>query len=395
MSIDIQAAAKAKESYLLDLRHELHMYPEIACEEERTSARIAEELEKLGIPHEIIGNRNVVGILTGLGKGPDADSAIAIRADIDALPMPEEVDWEYKSKIPGKCHACGHDSHAACLLAAAACLVEMKEAFSGTVYLCFQIAEEVSGGGAQDLAAYLEAKGNVREVIANHIAAGSPVGVCTSKGGSFSAGNCHWRITVTGNGGHGSRPDLCVDPLRPAAMILNALTMIPTNYSTPFEPLVVSPCMIHGGTAFNIIPDTCVIDGNMRFFNTKRLPEIVAKIEEISSQIAAAFGATAKLDNIVTCYPVTNDPEITEKCRRIAESLPGVSYEAREEPGMGSDDFCYFSEKFRSCYFQFGAKSDRPGTSPNHHNTKFFLDEKGFLPVVEFFLQYVLTYMPA
>ncbi|MCF0150155.1 MAG: amidohydrolase [Firmicutes bacterium] len=393
MAIDVKAIAKEKEGYLLDLRHEFHMYPEIACQEERTSARIAEELKKLGIPYELVGNRNVVGIVKGNGNGPDKDKAIAMRADFDALPMEEEIDWEFKSKIPGVSHACGHDSHAACLLAAAACLNELKDQFSGTVYLCFQIAEEISGGGAQDLAAWLQKQGNIREVLAQHISASNPVGEIHSRAGSHAAGNCHWKVTVHGSGGHGSRPDMSVDPLRPACMILNALAMIPSNYSTPFEPLVVSPCMIHGGTAFNIIPDTCTIDGNLRFFNTRRLPEILAKMEEIAKNIAAGFGATVTIDNTVTCYPVTNDKQVTARCRSLAEEM-GFHYVENEEPGMGSDDFCYFSELFPSCYYGFGALSDMPGASPKHHNTKFFLNEDGFLPTVEFFLQYVLTYMP-
>lgn len=384
--MNVHELAKKYEDYMLDLRHYFHMHPELGLHEENTSKRIQEELGKMGVPYEVVGNRNVVGKIVGAKPG----KALAIRADIDALPMQEEIDWEYKSTVPGVMHACGHDVHASTLLAAAKCLVDIQDSIAGTIYLCFQIAEEISGGGPQDILAYLKAlPGGVDEVIGNHIAGPLPVGVSASKHGSMCAGNCQWRITVRGVGGHGSRPDRAVDPIRPAAQILTQVTTIPSNYFSPFSPLVISPCMIHGGTAYNIIPDECYIEGNIRYFHAEDLDKVLDMMGKIAKNTAESFGATAKIEKIAYCLPVENDNAVTDKCIKAMEEV-GLKYVEMPEENMGSDDFSFMTVGVPACYVQIGAQSTLEGTSSNHHNTKFFLDEKGFLPVVEFFTQYVV-----
>ena len=386
--MNIHELAKKYEEYMLDLRHYFHMHPELSLQEENTSLRIQKELDEMGIPYEVVGCRNVVAKLEGGKPG----KKLAIRADIDALPMEEEIDWEYKSTVPGVMHACGHDVHTATLLAAAKCLCEVKEELAGTVYLCFQVAEETSGGGPEDIVAYLKEHGGVDQVISNHVMASIPGGVMLTNSGPMFAGNCQWRITVTGKGGHGSRPDLAVDPLRPAAMILNQITTIPVNYFDPFNTLVISPCMIHGGTAYNIIPDECYIEGNLRHFHANELDGVLAQMEKIAKNTAEAFGATAKLEKIASCPPVENDKEVTDTCIRIAKEV-GIEVVKAEKPNMGSDDYGHFNNAFPGCYVSIGAQSDRPDASGNHHNTKFFLDEKAFLPIVEFFTAYAVDYL--
>ena len=187
--------AQSVEQYAIDLRRHFHMYPEISLQEEKTSARICEELEAMGIPYDVVGNRNVVGrIECGEGK------KIAIRADIDALPMQEEIEWEFKSKIDGVMHACGHDAHAACLLATAKALLQVKDELPGTIYLCFQVAEEISGGGPEAIVAYLKERGGVDQVFSTHITPSMPTGVIGVKKQAMFAGNCKWKIVVTGQG---------------------------------------------------------------------------------------------------------------------------------------------------------------------------------------------------
>ncbi len=381
--MDIHELAKKYEEYLIRMRRHFHMYPELSLQEEKTSRRIREELEKMGIPYEVVGHRNIVGKMEFSRPG----KRLAIRADIDALPMNEEIESEFKSTVPGVMHACGHDVHAACLLAAAKCFNEMKGELSGTVYLCFQVAEEISGGGPEEIIEYLDSVGGVDEVIANHMTPLIDPWMAAALAGPTNAGNCQWRITVRGRGGHGSRPDLSIDPIRPAAKILDAVTQIPSNYHDPFNPLVVSPCMIHSGTAYNIIPDECYMEGNIRYFHLEELDEVVAQMEKIASAIAGAFGATAEVKKIAGCPPVENDPAVTEKVKRIMKEM-GVTVVTPPTANMGSDDFGYFTAKYPGCYFNFGASSKRPDASHSLHNTKLFYDEDGFLPITEFFVRY-------
>ncbi|MBR2989838.1 MAG: amidohydrolase [Solobacterium sp.] len=385
---DIHELARKYEDYMIAIRRHFHMHPELSLQEEQTSARIQEELKEMGIPFEVVGHRNVVG-RTDFGK---PGKRLAIRADIDALPMQEEIDSEFKSVVPGVMHACGHDVHAATLLAAAKCFTEMKDELSGTLFLCFQVAEEISGGGPQEIIEYLNGQGGVDEVIANHMTPALDPYVTSVTSGPANAGNCQWRITVRGRGGHGSRPDLSIDPIRPAAEILQKITSIPSNYHAPFLPLVISPCMIHSGTAYNIIPDECVMEGNIRYFRKGELEEVLEQMQKIASAIASASGAEARVEMIAGCVPVENTPEVTEKVVHLMEEM-GLKVERPEFPGMGSDDFGYFTQAYPGCYFNFGASSDRPDAAHNLHNTKLFYEEKGFLPIVEFFVRYAADFL--
>ena len=386
--MNIHELASKYEDYTIEMRRYFHMHPELGLQEENTSRKIQEELTALGIPFEVVGCRNVVGRIDGGKPG----KRLAIRADIDALPIQEEVEWEAKSTVPGVMHACGHDAHAATLLAAAKCLMEIKEELAGTVYLCFQVAEEISGNGPQDIVAYLESQGGVDRIIGNHVAAPLPVGMAIAMTGTQFAGNCQWKLTIKGRGGHGSRPDQAIDPIRPAAMILNQITMIPSNYFDPFRTLVISPCMIHAGTAYNIIPDTCTIEGNLRYFNLEDLDTVLARMTEIAQHTAAAFGASAELEKIAYCPPVVNDADSASMAREVIQEIGTGLYEL-PTPNTGSDDFSFMTSVYPGVYVQFGCMSNEPGTLPAHHNSRFFLNEKGFLPVVEFFVAYAVKYL--
>ena len=386
--MNIHELASKYEAYTISLRRHFHMYPELGLQEEKTSARIQEELQEMGIPYEVVGHRNVVGRIDGGRPG----KKLAIRADIDALPVQEEIESEYKSTVPGVMHACGHDAHAATLLGAAKCLMEIKDTLAGTVYLCFQVAEEISGNGPQEIAAYLQEQGGVDRIIGNHVAAPLPVGMAIALKGTQFAGNCQWKLTVTGRGGHGSRPDQSIDPIRPAAMILNQITMIPSSYYDPFRTIVISPCMIHAGTAYNIIPDTCTIEGNLRYFHPEDLDIVLAKITQIAEHTAAAFGASAKLEKIAYCPPVVNDEDSAALAREVIAEIGTQLYEM-PTPNTGSDDFSFLTSVFPGVYVQFGCRPDRPDAIPAQHNSKLFLDEKGFLPVVEFFVTYTAKYL--
>ena len=379
--------AQSVEQYAIDLRRHFHMYPEISLQEEKTSARICEELEAMGIPYDVVGNRNVVGrIECGEGK------KIAIRADIDALPMQEEIEWEFKSKIDGVMHSCGHDAHTACLLATAKALLQVKDELSGTIYLCFQIAEETGGNGPQDIIAHLNTLGGVDQVISTHIFPSLPTGTISIKKQAMFAGNCKWKLVVTGQGGHGSRPDNAIDPIRPAAQILGQIVSIPSNRHNPFSTCVISPCMFNAGTAYNIIPNTATIEGNMRTFGSDDASQLIAKMEQMAQNTAAAYGATAEVIVDFAIPPIINHDKAVDRAVAAAKQC-GLNVEMLSLPNMGSDDYSYFTEAYEGFYCFFGAHSDMPGTSDNNHNSRFFLDESAFAKIVEFFIAYTDKYL--
>jgi pyruvate, orthophosphate dikinase len=238
----IAELAAKYEQYVIDMRREFHENPELSHHEERTVRRIREELDKLGIPNITVGHNNVIGTLEGGKPG----KKIAIRADIDALPVAEANEVPYKSKVEGVMHACGHDGHAAMLLGTAHVLSEIRDQLCGTVYLCFQVAEEI-GAGADEIVAYLGSIGGVDQAIGTHLAGGDPAGVINLPDGPMMAGALGFEITVKGVGGHGSRPDRAVDPVKPACDIVLKIAMIPAQYHNPFDTCVVSPCQITAG----------------------------------------------------------------------------------------------------------------------------------------------------
>ena len=386
--MDIHELVKKHETYLITLRRHFHQHPELSNREFETAARIRSELDEMGLPWDAVGGTGTVAWLDTGRPG----RTLALRADIDALPMNEEIEWEYRSQTPGVMHACGHDVHTATLLAAAKCLCERKDDLTGTVFFCFENAEEIAGGGAADMVAYLKSRGGVDQVIGNHMEGVMASGCGSVRSGTANAGNCHWRVTVRGRGGHGSRPDEAVDPIRIACRVLDRLTQIPSNHHDPFDPLVISPCIIRGGTAFNIIPDECVIEGNLRYFSIPALDRVLAQMDRIAKGIAESEGASAQVERISSCPPVVNDAAAAEKCREIMEKS-GLRVEAPERPVMASDDFALFLTSFPGCYVNIGARSGRPDASPIPHNTWFFLDESGFLPITEFFVRYALDFL--
>ena len=376
------------EPYMVEMRRELHQHPEISLQEEWTSARICQELESAGIFYRVVGHRNVVGVVDSGKPG----RSIAIRADFDALPMDELVDLPYKSKIKGAMHSCGHDAHTATLLGCGKVLNDLKDSFNGKVYLCFQIAEEV-GAGADEIVAYLKEQGGVDEAIAVHVLGAEEVGTMVLPDGAMYAGNMGFKVTVKGVGGHGSRPDLAVDPLRPACDILLKIQAIPVNRHDPFETVVISPCMINGGTKNNIIPEACEIEGNIRFFRVGEGEELVGEIARMAEQIAAAYGATVEVSHSsMALYPVVNTAESAQRGRALAKEL-GLTVLAPPNPNLASDNFADFLQAFGGFYASFGAHSHRPGTSGNHHNPTFDMDEAAMPLWGEFLAEYAYRFL--
>lgn len=376
---NIHEDAKKYEEYVIGLRQEFHRHPELSDQEVWTSGRICEELDKMGIPYTRVAGTNVVGLIDTGRPG----KTIAFRGDIDALPVHEEANVPFKSEIDGLMHACGHDSHAAMVLGAARILNDHKDELSGKIYVCFQKGEEV-GIGARDIVEYLREQGGVDKAFGLHIAANLPTGFISLTEGPSMAGACNWQVVVKGKGGHGSMPYASIDPIKPLAEILLRVTSLMVNRMDTLEPIVVSPCYFHAGTADNIIPETAEMRGTIRYFKEEALDRTLELVEQISRDIAASYDATATLTySRGKTIPVDNDAASIAAAREVVENIDGLT--AIQAPKlMGSDNFADFVHAFPGFYCFMGAGFDGPdGSLPNHH-PRFTLDEKAFRLGVEF-----------
>lgn len=376
---NIHEDAKKYEEYVIGLRQEFHRHPELSDQEVWTSGRICEELDKMGIPYTRVAGTNVVGLIDTGRPG----KTIAFRGDIDALPVHEEANVPFKSEIDGLMHACGHDSHAAMVLGAARILNDHKDELSGKIYVCFQKGEEV-GIGARDIVEYLKEQGGVDKAFGLHIAANLPTGFISLTEGPSMAGACNWQVVVKGKGGHGSMPYASIDPIKPLAEILLRVTSLMVNRMDTLEPIVVSPCYFHAGTADNIIPETAEMRGTIRYFKEEALDRTLELVEQISQDIAASYDATATLTySRGKTIPVDNDAASIAAAREVVENIDGLT--AIQAPKlMGSDNFADFVHAFPGFYCFMGAGFDGPdGSLPNHH-PRFTLDEKAFRLGVEF-----------
>lgn len=376
---NIHEDAKKYEEYVIGLRQEFHRHPELSDQEVWTSGRICEELDKMGIPYTRVAGTNVVGLIDTGRPG----KTIAFRGDIDALPVHEEANVPFKSEIDGLMHACGHDSHAAMVLGAARILNDHKDELSGKIYVCFQKGEEV-GIGARDIVEYLKEQGGVDKAFGLHIAANLPTGFISLTEGPSMAGACNWQVVVKGKGGHGSMPYASIDPIKPLAEILLRIISLMVNRMDTLEPIVVSPCYFHAGTADNIIPETAEMRGTIRYFKEEALDRTLELVEQISRDIAASYDATATLTySRGKTIPVDNDAASIAAAREVVENIDGLT--AIQAPKlMGSDNFADFVHAFPGFYCFMGAGFDGPdGSLPNHH-PRFTLDEKAFRLGVEF-----------
>lgn len=376
----ISEAAKKYEDYVIGVRRDLHRHPELSGQEVWTSQYICNELDKLGIPYERVAEYNVIGLLDTGRPG----KTIAMRADIDALPVQEEVESDFKSEIDGCMHACGHDTHVAMLLGAAKILKEIQDDLSGKIYLCFQIGEEI-GIGALDCVAYLREHGGVDKAFGMHITAILPTGYISLTEGPSMAGSVSWILRTHGKGGHGSMPANSIDPIKPACDILMRYSSLLVNRLDPLEPIVVSPCTFHAGTAMNIIPEDAEIRGTVRYFSEEALDKTLQLMEDIANHVAASYGATAELEYTRgVAIPVDNDAASIVSAREVVDGIEGLT--AIQAPKlMGSDNFAEFVRAFPGFYTFMGAgdPTSPTGMLPNHH-PKFQLDEKAFRLGVEF-----------
>lgn len=371
------------QEYIVRMRREFHMYPELSGEETRTSSRICEELESMGIPYEIAGDKNVIGrIDNGEGK------RIAFRADFDALPVQEKVDVPWKSKIPGCMHACGHDAHAACLLGAAKLFLGRKDEWSGTIFLCFQQGEE-AGLGAEECVDYLKKHGGVDAAFGVHLMGFMPTGIVMLKPGAVATGASIFHINIEGRSGHGARPDLSVSAADIMCDIYQHIVAIPSNRHEAARTCVISPCKLEAGSRFNVIPDHASIEGTIRFMGMDDGPVLMEKVTKTAESIANLHGGKASVQyDIVSPQPLINDKYMTaigiKAAERVGFAVPDV------ESTTASDNFAAFLYEFPGYYCFVGSQSDRPGTSGVHHAPDFDIDESMLYQIPELYMETIL-----
>ncbi len=354
-------------------RQHLHQIPELALDLPKTAAYVAERLREIGVDelHEGIATSGMVAIINGRDNGQGLGPTIGLRADMDALPIPEETGVDYLSQHAGNMHACGHDGHTTMLLGAAKYLAETRN-FAGRVALIFQPAEEAIGGARIMVEEGIMGRFGIGEVYALHNAPGLPVGAFLTSPGALMAAVDTFHINIQGVGGHGAMPHETRDPVMAACGIAQAIqTIISRNHHT-LEDLVVSVTQIHTGTVDNVIPDTAYINGTVRTFNPEVQAMVMRRMEEIVAGQAASYGVTAELDYEVG-YPATiNDAAKAAFAAEIAGEVSGPeNVEADGGREMGAEDFSYMLNARPGAYLFLGQ-----GEGAGLHHPKYdFNDE--------------------
>ncbi|MCB2154189.1 amidohydrolase [bacterium] len=369
----ISKAAKSISDWIIARRRFLHEHPELSFQEEKTAEYVERELKWLGyttIHTRLNGNYGICAELLGR----DLERCIALRADMDALPIQEETEWAHKSKKDGVSHMCGHDSHTAMLLGAARLLKEREAELPCTVRLFFQGGEEKFPGGARDFIASGMLEG-VDSVFGLHVHPLQDTGTMALRDGRLMAGVDEFTITVRGKGGHAATPHETRDPIVAASAIVLELQHIISRRTDPFEPGVVTIGQIHGGSAFNVIPETVTLNGTVRSFRPDMHEHYSGLVEKIATSVAQAHDCEAKVD-MPEGYPVlTNDVDATEKMRAAAKEVLGEGGISLAMPIMGSEDFALYTRERPSCFGFLGVSAPADEDRYFLHHPKFHIDE--------------------
>ncbi len=363
---------KALEQKLTGFFEELHMHPELSYEEYETTERIKRELAAAGI--EILQIPLKTGV-AAIVRGAKPGKTYGLRCDIDALPIAEETDLPYKSKTPGKMHACGHDFHTAAVFGAALLLQERKEELQGNVKILFQPAEESSHGAETVLETGVFS--DVTAIFGLHTAAYLPVGTLGIRAGSVMAAVDRFELNITGTGCHGGHPDEGVDTILVAASVIQAFQSIVGRNLNPFHTGVVSVTRINGGNTWNVIPDKVELEGTVRSMEKDDRIFIERRMREIAEHTAAAYGANAELLWYLGPPATVNEKAWSAFAQKVAEESGFEVVPQRNS--TGGEDFAFYLEKIPGCFINVGTGVGYP----NHH-PKFYADEAALTPAAEY-----------
>ena len=354
------------------IRHHLHANPELSFKEYQTSKFVQSQLSQFGISHTILGETGVVAIL----KGRPSDRIIALRADMDALPIHEENNVAYASKNDGVMHACGHDVHTTCLLGAARILNELKDQWDGTIKLIFQPGEEKNPGGAS----ILIKEGVLNDptpqrIYAQHVHPQLEVGRMNFAAGKVMASADEIYITVRGKGGHAAKPNLTTDTILTASQIVVALQQVISRNNNPLSPSVLSICTIQGGFTTNVIPSEVKMMGTFRALDEKWRFEAHDRIRTIIESTAKANGAEVELEISIGYPSVINDADTTSVASSLAASLIGEALVGEAEISLGAEDFGFYTQEIPGCFFRLGTGNIKKGIVSGVHTPTFDIDE--------------------
>jgi amidohydrolase len=364
--------------YARSLRRDFHMHPELGFTEVRTAGIVANELNALDMEVTTgVARTGVVGMLEGGAPGP----VVLVRFDMDALPVTEETGADYTSTIPGIMHACGHDGHTAIGLTVAKLLHAHRNQLAGSVKFVFQPAEEGTCGQAIGGNERMIREGVLENpkpdlVLALHLWNEKPLGWVHIGGGPIMAGAEHFKITVTGKGGHAAMPQQSVDPLLAASQIVTALQSIVSRNIDPLATAVVSVTMLHAGETFNVIPSQAKLEGTIRTFDLAVRDKVLKRFSEIVRDVTGAMGCAAEVKMVRLTPALINDNEIVAHVQETASRLlPDAELETSGYLTMGAEDMAFMLEKVPGCFFFVGSANHEKGLNYGHHHPKFDFDE--------------------
>lgn len=374
-------------------RRYLHQHPELGFQEFATAQFVAERLRALGVADVRTG---VAGTgVTGLihGEGPGNGKVLLLRADMDALPIQEENDVDYRSQAPGKMHACGHDAHVAMLLGTARMLMDRRHLFAGTVKLVFQPAEEGGGGAKAMIDAGVLENPKVDAAFGLHIWQGADLGTVWARPGTAMVGADGFTITIQGKGGHGARPQSTVDPIAVGAYLVSAVQSLVSRERDPTMPEVVSICRFNAGDAANVIPDVAELGGTTRTVAQWQREEVKARLAAVAEQVAAALRASVNLRFTFGAPPLVNNAELTRIVQQAAAEVVGPENVADGPLMVVSEDFSEFLSRVPGCFFFVGSRNQERGLVWGHHHPRFDVDEAALAIGVETMTRAALHYL--
>ena len=374
---DLKQAVKALAAdYAQDIvaiRRHLHAHPELSFQEFETAAYVKEQLQHLGLQPAAMANTGLVALIEGRNPGK---KTVALRADMDALPITEQNEVSYKSQNQGVMHACGHDVHTSSLLGTARILHQLRDQFEGTVKLIFQPGEELIPGGAS-----LMIKEGVLQnpapqaIFGQHVFPLLPAGKVGVRAGMYMASADELYLTVTGKGGHGAMPEMNIDPVLISAHILVALQQIVSRHASPKVPTVLSFGKVIADGATNIIPNEVKIEGTFRTMNEVWRAEAHGKMKKMAEQMAEAMGGHCAFE-IRKGYPyLQNNPDLTQRMQGVAVDFLGADNVIDLDLWMAAEDFAYYTQQVDACFYRLGTRNESLGITSSVHTPTFNVDE--------------------
>lgn len=370
----IREEARRIHKEAVQTRRHLHAHPELSFTEENTAAFVAAKLDAIGLPYERMANTGLVALLQG--KKGTSDKVVALRADMDALPIHELNEVPYKSQTPGVMHACGHDGHTASLLGTAAILKSLEQEFAGTIKFIFQPGEECTPGGASIMIREGVLQNPAPQcILGQHVMPELEAGKIGFRAGRYMASADEIYITVHGKGGHGAMPHTTIDPVLITSHMIIALQQIVSRNANPTTPSVLSFGKVTANGAHNVIPDKVTIDGTFRTMDETWRFEAHRRIEAMAKSIVESMGGTCEV-KIIVGYPVLiNEEKLTAATRQLTEEYLGKENVVDLPIWMAAEDFASYSQLTDACFYRLGVRNEARGITSGLHTATFDLDE--------------------